>query len=196
MAVVCIRSKFGFCKFDRNCVNIHYTEVCYDTHCRGGECEKRHPVVCSFFRNYGRCKFGNYCAYRHPLSKEHKLDNEVKTLKSELNEVKQKLEIMTAKIEKLDKTDKTAESVVQEKVVVTTAEKMDDEVPQEQQEKTLCDIIRENSDQYKTTDSEIKVWKCEICDSGFNKENDLKVHKADTLTTETCIDRTIEYENF
>ena len=135
---------------------------------------------CSFFRNYGRCKFGNYCAYRHPLSREQKLDIEVNSLKSELNDVKQKLEILTAKIENLDKRDETVENVVgeEEKVDDTLAEKTD-EVETDNPEKTLCDIIRENSGgQQSTTESGLVEKKCETCQSSFKEENKLKVHIA------------------
>ena len=205
MAVVCLRSKFGFCKFDRNCVNIHYTDVCNDTHCRGRQCEKRHPVVCSFFRNYGRCKFGNYCAYRHPLSREQKLDIEVNTLKSELNDVKQKLEILTAKIENLEKTDKTSESVAEEQEnVIITSEKTE-EVQQESQRKTsskvkvpeqketqstettLEDIIRENSFKYQCDQKGDDGVKCSYT-TRIKKQ--MKIHHKEYFECKICLWRT------
>ena len=53
MATVCLKSKFGYCKFGSRCENIHYEEVCENNVqlCIGKLCEKRHPVFCKFFNS-------------------------------------------------------------------------------------------------------------------------------------------------
>ena len=44
--VVCITSKYGFCKCLRKCDKIHYSDICEDHKCDGDKCDKRHPSDC------------------------------------------------------------------------------------------------------------------------------------------------------
>ena len=43
----------------------HIEEVCSDQSCSVFNCEKRHPKICNFQREFGRCKFTTYCKYSH-----------------------------------------------------------------------------------------------------------------------------------
>ena len=61
---VCFRFKFGFCKFKEKCVYRHVTLVCDDHKCDVSQCEKRHPKICKFYRDYKRCKFTIGCMYK------------------------------------------------------------------------------------------------------------------------------------
>ena len=62
---VCFRFKFGFCKFKEKCVYRHVTLICDDHKCDVSQCEKRHPKICKFYRDYKRCNFTISCMYKH-----------------------------------------------------------------------------------------------------------------------------------
>ena len=53
---------------------------CLDTHCIS-----RHPKVCKFYASFGRCKFGESCAYLHI---NNHLNSKVKDLESEIIQLK------------------------------------------------------------------------------------------------------------
>ena len=79
--------KYGYCRFGRNCLKPHITEECRDRKCSVRECERRHPRLCRYWRDYGRCKFEDNCAFRHEDETKRKTDEIV----SKLNETTQKL---------------------------------------------------------------------------------------------------------
>jgi len=89
--MVCLRSKFGFCRFGKQCQMTHYSESCEEKHCTGNNCDKRHPIVCYFFKRFGRCKFGVFCAYRHEKSKEQIQQEELESLRNEVNDLKKEI---------------------------------------------------------------------------------------------------------
>ena len=91
MTVECLRSKFGYCRLGNICKNIHYSEICEKTCCAGTNCEKRHPVPCFYFNRFRRCKFGEFCAYRHNNTKEQGLQEELKILRTEFNDLKKEI---------------------------------------------------------------------------------------------------------
>ena len=62
---VCRYFKFGYCKFGEKCRNLHIEEKCCDNQCEIVNCDKRHPKPCNFYRDYGRCKYLQYCKYEH-----------------------------------------------------------------------------------------------------------------------------------
>ena len=62
---VCKRNKFGYCFFGDKCRNLHVNVICVVKNCDMIVCEKRHPRSCKFYRDYGRCKFVDFCKYNH-----------------------------------------------------------------------------------------------------------------------------------
>ena len=62
---VCKFNQFGFCKFTINCRKQHIEIICDDENCEKITCEKRHPIECRFYNIYKRCKFGEFCRYKH-----------------------------------------------------------------------------------------------------------------------------------
>ena len=62
---VCRYFKFGFCKFTDRCRFQHVEEICGNLSCEIKRCNLRHPKVCKFFRDYNRCKFGEWCCFKH-----------------------------------------------------------------------------------------------------------------------------------
>ena len=98
MTMICLRSKFGFCRFGQQCQMTHFSESCVEKSCTGNNCDKRHPIACYFFERFGRCKFGVFCAYRHDKSKEQIQQEEVNSLREEVDVLKK--EIIKIKTEK------------------------------------------------------------------------------------------------
>ena len=95
---VCNHNKFGFCKHGDRCWKKHISEICENKRCSGGnECNKRHPRKCRFFRDYKRCKFGEYCAFDHsePIDAA---EEELKLLKQKLDDLEKILEVKNAEI--------------------------------------------------------------------------------------------------
>ena len=184
MANACLRSKFGFCKFGRRCDKTHFTEVCDDQYCRGNNCDKRHPVVCFFFRVYGRCKFGTFCEYGHPMKKEQKLEDDVKALKLEVSDLKNKVDVLLKKLTeietlKTDKIEKSDDKLENTKVQNESAEKREKYDGRAESKidwanwRSLDEIIRENSEKF----GKVTVM-CDHCDYETSSDDNMKIHKA------------------
>ena len=62
---VCRYYKFGFCKYKDNCRKMHIHEKCENRCCEIKNCPLRHPRKCSFYRDFKRCKFNEWCKYDH-----------------------------------------------------------------------------------------------------------------------------------
>ena len=77
---VCFHNKYGYCKFKEECRRRHFDNICENNSCEISKCNSRHPKLCKYFIQYGRCKF-NPCAFLHlerndyieNLKKENKL---------------------------------------------------------------------------------------------------------------------------
>ena len=62
---ICYKNKFGYCKYSERCFKRHVTLVCDDAKCEVFKCEKRHPKICRYYRDFRRCKFTVGCKYKH-----------------------------------------------------------------------------------------------------------------------------------
>ena len=79
MSSICSFNKFGFCKFGETCRKRHVQKCCDSIECDILSCENRHPKICRFFITYKRCKFGDFCKYKHEVeSSENKVNLEIK----------------------------------------------------------------------------------------------------------------------
>ena len=78
--IICKYNKFGYCKFDEKCRKQHIKEICFEKSCEISQCNQRHPKVCRYYRNYGRCKFSP-CALKHEDHADYNktVDKEIKT---------------------------------------------------------------------------------------------------------------------
>ena len=97
---MCIHYKLGFCKHGDHCRKIHYPTKCERKECDATKCEKRHPRECRYFRDYKRCKFGDYCLYDHSVYLDPILE--------ELKLVKERLEVVEKEIEEKNEEFKRA----------------------------------------------------------------------------------------
>ena len=85
--VICLYHKFGFCKYKETCRHRHIDVVCDKHDCEHETCSNRHPRRCRYFQQFGRCKFGTYCAFLHiPLHDDHiDLENEMKSMEAQIS---------------------------------------------------------------------------------------------------------------
>ena len=81
---VCLFNKFGHCKYQDRCRKIHIGSICERNQCEIAKCQERHPGECNFYKEFGRCKFGEYCSFQHKPS----VVETCKTLQKELDDVK------------------------------------------------------------------------------------------------------------
>ena len=105
---LCLRNKFGYCKYYNACHFKHINKECEKVNCDIKSCEERHPKDCWWFKEYKRCKF-SYCAYKHV--KETNPSTDIKE-----------------KIEEIDKliTEKKAEMDLQEQRIREIENKLKD----------------------------------------------------------------------
>ena len=47
------------------CRLLHVKAICEIPSCDVNVCKLRHPRVCKYFRDYSRCKFSDWCSYKH-----------------------------------------------------------------------------------------------------------------------------------
>ena len=62
---ICTHYKYGYCRYLEKCRKRHVKEKCNNSACDIASCTSRHPKICRYWRDYGFCKFGEYCYYSH-----------------------------------------------------------------------------------------------------------------------------------
>ena len=107
----CKYNKFGHCKFQNTCRHKHVNTVCRSENCDVALCEKRHPKLCRYFLNYGRCKF-DPCSYSHAdatfkSSEIEKVHNVIEDIRKEMFAFK---EILLSKTEKINLMEQKLET--------------------------------------------------------------------------------------
>ena len=85
---ICFKNKFGYCKFNEKCFFRHVTIVCEDVNCNVFKCEKRHPKICNYYRDFRRCKFAVGCKYKHENQSEilEKMEKKLQDLETRNND--------------------------------------------------------------------------------------------------------------
>ena len=101
---VCNFNKYGFCRYQEGCRKFHENKICETLNCVVKECLHRHPKCCKFLRDYGYCKFGEYCKFSH---KAFGMKSDVE--KEELKKLKEKLENLEKEINSKDELIKDLE---------------------------------------------------------------------------------------
>ena len=86
---VCQHNKYGFCKYREKCKLRHVADVCEADNCEVEHCLQRHPRQYRFYREFERCKFGEYCFFSHARAPK-KTDDELQTVKARLEILEQK----------------------------------------------------------------------------------------------------------
>ena len=96
---ICKFNQSGFCKFQSHCRKQHIMEICSNTQCSMVTCIYRHPRVCRYFSNFGRCKISDSCSYLHEI------DDIISELRSEqgkeIEKLRQEVEELHKQVEDL-----------------------------------------------------------------------------------------------
>ena len=102
---VCRYYQFGFCKFTDRCRFQHVEEICRNPSCEIRGCSLRHPKVCKFFRDYNRCKFGEWCCFKHITNNTNideisteKIRKEIESLQKIINDKDEVINHLAEKI--------------------------------------------------------------------------------------------------
>ena len=96
---VCKFNQSGFCKFQSHCRKQHFMEICTNTQCSTVTCIYRHPRVCRYFDNFGRCKFADSCAYLH--KRNGNLCEIRKNQEKEIEELRKEVEELSKQVHDL-----------------------------------------------------------------------------------------------
>ena len=155
--IVCQYYNFGFCKFSERCRFLHVDEECRNKECEVRSCTFRHPKIFKYFRDYNRCKFGEWCFFKHINIIENSVDKE---------EIAEKLENLTKLINEKDILIKDlAEKikVLEERVLKDNSE-------------TVDDIHEDEIEMNSTFSNPYLSRKCELCDFIGKTNLGLQVH--------------------
>ena len=76
---------------------MHISELCKNPKCEIKNCKLRHPKKCKFFRDYNRCKFGEWCFFSHETIENRLILDDI------ANNLNEKHETIEKKIENIDK---------------------------------------------------------------------------------------------
>ena len=210
-APICLFNKFGYCKFGQKCRKYHINEICSEKTCDILSCNQRHPKVCNYFRNYGRCKFSP-CAYKHGNFASNDLENKSREIKiiserllalekviADKNEEINELGVIIENLEKkfsenniddkleafenqlMGKIEKALESFSH--FMGEAASSIDDMVVELNDDIGNITIESEDNNLLRTFDNPFK-FKCDICEFIAKSERGLKSHK--TRKHENC----------
>ena len=106
----CKFHQYGHCKFGAKCKKFHTKETCSNLKCKVDRCISRHPRQCKFYLLFGRCKFGDSCSFLHITAEENvvkALKEEILTLKTEMKSLMEKNCEIEARLENLERENKS-----------------------------------------------------------------------------------------
>ena len=190
---VCFKNKFGYCRYSDSCRFKHVTIVCDDGQCEIQNCEKRHPKICRYYRDYRRCKFTVGCKYKHenPNDMFNKLEKELDKIKknNSYNEKENHNKILEEKLKKIEKKldtqqkdfDNQRKDLEAKKSHILGLEIRLDELEKKYKSEKLTkdkkikelEILVKNKGK-RDQDS----FKCSDCEFVSKSRNGLKTHKA------------------
>ena len=99
---ICKFNKFGFCKFRNTCFKKHENQKCEKKNCKIWNCSLRHPKTCRFFREYKRCKFGEFCKFSHDQLTEKNYSEDIGGMMEKLECLKKDIGVKDIEIARLD----------------------------------------------------------------------------------------------
>ena len=96
---VCQYFKYGYCRYRENCRHQHVHETCENNDCNISTCNRRHPLPCKYFSVYQRCKFGEFCIYKHVVAPRNV--EEIDSIKKKVNALESHIESLNSKFSEL-----------------------------------------------------------------------------------------------
>ena len=178
---VCRYHKFGFCKYTEKWRFPYVKEECENKECEVRSCNLRHPEICSYYRDYRRCKFGEWCSFKHVekteinkdvFEKLDRLEKLVKEKNSIIDILENKIKVIEEKL--FINTDSTNE--------ITEKESCEIEVKRVTVDIFKCDECGFESNSKKglhihTKKKHAKKFNCDVCDKVFDSETEGKIHR-------------------
>ena len=120
MLEVCKHNQTGFCKHGEKCFKKHANKKCPSKEYNDRMCIFRHPKLCKYYVQTGKCKFTEDCAFAHEESEVVKrllkLESEMEKLKSDSMKPK------TSNFEADVKIKTSSRDIIEKKVVLLKRE--------------------------------------------------------------------------
>ena len=142
----CLYNRFGYCKFKETCKYRHIKEKCQSRNCESENCLLRHPRECRNYRDYRRCKFGDFCLFSHDFSSVEVQVDQIEIVKNKLKVIEDKNVALNQIVDGQNESIKTLISAVDEKTleiknlelkVITLNESLENLVTSEQAQNQL-----------------------------------------------------------
>ena len=93
----------GFASISKHVEKNHENKKCENSDCEIRDCPLRHPKIRKFYRDFGFCKFSEWCKFSHEVKRSMFVENDgVKNLEEKLEKVKLDLEKSSEKMSKLE----------------------------------------------------------------------------------------------
>ena len=185
---ICKFNQSGFCKFLTHCRKHHIMDTCQNTQCINSTCLLRHPRMCKYYLNFGRCKFGTTCAYLHESGNKVE-DHQISELKSELEKIKTKIknvELLQLKLDKLENQLKAAEEAKISIEVESKSKTLHAEDRLKELEQNFYILMNSVDDLEKTSaylrnnleilKEQFEKFKCNLCGQTFADQPNLRNH--------------------
>ena len=179
---VCRYFKFGHCKFCDKCRFLHVKERCENPTCEIRSCSLRHPRKCKWQRDYGRCKYGEWCSFDH---------NNISDNQKSINKILQRLEHMSKIIlEKDNMINHLAEKIRKLEEHFDSNDEVD--ITEHENNETELNLTFQNP--YLAN-----RFPCEICDFEAKSNSGLQLHvkakhKSNEIITEESSPNSPEFE--
>ena len=97
---ICKFNQSGYYKYKSHYRKHHVTKICPNIQCTKTSCLYRHPRVCRYFSNSGKCKFSDSCAYLHK-NNNITLEKEISEQKKEFMKEIRKLRVEIEELRKI-----------------------------------------------------------------------------------------------
>ena len=182
---ICFKNKFGFCKYNERCSYQHVSTVCEDDKCDVYKCEKRHPRICRYYRDFKWCKFTVGCKFKHENQHEilEKLEKKIKEIKCDHKEeeVAKIAENYERKLESIEiKLENQRKEIEEKDTKIASLEirlhELEKKFVNEKKAKERKLIDLENSIKSKSEKQTKDNFKCEHCDYETSSERVLNIH--------------------
>ena len=172
---------------------MHVNEKYQDPSCEINTCKLRHPRVCNFYRDYGRCKFGEWCSFEHKeVDRTDKSMTMIEEIKKEVEDLKKTIEEKNDIINSLSEKIQAIETKVfseSEEIPINKPEEIETAIEVALSAETLEDIHEFNCDLcyfvgksgkgliiHKGRKHGKKIT-CDVCENSFESNRDFKIHQ-------------------
>ena len=187
---MCRRNKYGYCRYGETCHFRHEEKICIENNCNVFDCEWRHPKICKWYQEYGRCKFSLYCKYRHTNIKNfEEIVNKIEYNDKKLAEINKRIENFEKEESNIIKKLETFEKLLEKRLEIFETKL--NEIFKLLGEKDMkiaeleasLQLTREALDKHisdnemkKTSEAPNSKFKCSFCDFQARSSNGLRIH--------------------